>query len=88
MNRNTCIGLLVALSAISAAGFADTIIVGSGPTRTAAADDANERARYESQRRFKRDDCYLPANAESCRRTSSGDYICTALVPNRMESCR
>jgi len=88
MNDSICIGLLIALSAISAAGLADTAIMGSGPTRTAAVDNANERAHYESQRRFKRDDCYTPARTESCKKTNNGDYVCTAHVPDRAERCR
>ncbi|HEX7043024.1 MAG TPA: hypothetical protein VF203_00280 [Burkholderiales bacterium] len=87
MNGSICIGLLIALSTVSAAGFADTAIMGSGPTRSAAADQANERARYESQRRFKRDGCYTSARSESCKKTGDGGYVCTAYVADHAGSC-
>lgn len=88
MKRSISIVLFVAMSAISVPSFAGEPVQGSGHSRSAAANDANERARVESQRRFKRDGCYTPARIESCKKTGDGDYICTANVANHAGSCR
>lgn len=79
--------VMACLTLASTAAIAGTAVLGSGPTKAAAADDADRRAKVESQRRFNRSTCYTPASIGSCKKDSDG-YICKAYVANHAGSCR
>lgn len=81
--------VMAALAFATTAAIAGTPVTGSGPTKASAADDADRRAKVESQRRFKRATCYTPARIESCQKDKdSGYYTCKAQVANHAGSCR
>jgi hypothetical protein len=79
---------VMAFGLISSVAHAGTPVTGySSYSKSAAADDANKRARELSRKRFKRDDCITPARIESCKKDSDGGFLCTAHVANHQGSC-
>jgi hypothetical protein len=81
--------VMATLALATTAAIAGSPVSGSGPTKASAADDADRRARVESERRFKRSTCYTPAKIESCQKDKdSGYYQCRAYVANHQGSCR
>lgn len=83
--KRAAIGLaLFAGSAVAA--YAGTAITGSGDSPSQAMNDANDRARAESQSRWGRNSCITPARYESCRKDQYGYWTCTAYVNNQAGS--
>jgi hypothetical protein len=71
---------------VSTAAFAGYAVTGFGDTRAQAAADAEDLARKESYRKFKRDSCFTPVRPQDCAKDSGG-WTCKAYVANHAGSC-
>jgi hypothetical protein len=67
--------------------YAGSAVTGVGSNPTDAMDDANERARLVSIKRWGKSTCMTPATYESCRKDQNGYWVCTAYVANEQGSC-
>lgn len=82
--------LCASVLALSAPAFAGEPVTGSGPTKSAAADDANRRAAEIAKKKGisgAGGTCYTPAKIEECKKDPDGGFICTAVVANERGSC-
>lgn len=63
--------------------FAGTMVVGYGPSRSAACQDAEQRARRDAAAR---NTCYSSCQYDSCRE-QDGEWRCRAEVSHHRGSC-
>lgn len=82
MKMSVKIGLFAALTVLSSASIAGEPVQGSGPTKSAAADDADRRAIQQGGC----EKVITHAKLSQCTKESDGTWTCTAYVANH-ESC-
>ena len=76
------IGILTATVA-----WAGTAVYGYGETRSAAAADAERKARELSTQRHGRPNCVTPMKPSDCKKDDGG-WVCEMFVDNHSGSCR